>query len=270
MMFIEKLQDIDWQQPWLSTLRQSGQAISQEILSATKPEQAVLPVLNTYAKNLPISFVPQHHLPPDIAYESLINAQGTVPTRINSHDFFNALIWLHYPQMKLALNQLHAQIIAQYGIGPTRQRVRDLITLFDENGLFLICENNDFITALKSRDWQTVFIDYRQQWHQDIRIAPFGHALLEKLLRPFKAITAHTFIYIQADLAITDHLHSHIIDDARDFAPGEALLQHINSQQRFHPLPVMGIPGWHADNQQITFYQDPYVFRGKNHQHTQS
>jgi hypothetical protein len=56
-------------------------------------------------------------------------------------------------------------------------------------------------------------------------------------------------------------LHNHTIDDARDFALSQALLQHINTQQRFHPLPVMGIPGWHADNQQITFYQDPYVFR---------
>lgn len=262
-MFVKELQSIDWQQPWLSRLRQLGQAITQEILSAAKPEQAILPVLNIYAQSLPISFVPQHNLPQGIAYESLINTQGTIPTRTNLHDFFNALIWLHYPQMKLALNQLHAQMIAQYGVGPTRQRVRDLITLFDENGLLLICTDSDFIAALKSRHWQTVFMDHRRQWHQDILIVPFGHALLEKLLHPFKAITAHTFIYNAADFSrITEPLHAREIDYAQDLELSKALLHHIKTQQRFHPLPVMGIPGWHIDNQQINFYQDPYVFRG--------
>lgn len=262
-MFVKELQSIDWQQPWLSTLRPLGKAISQEILSAPKPEQAILPVLNIYAQSLPICFVPQHDLPQGIAYESLINTQGTVPTRTNLHDFFNALIWLHYPHIKLALNQLHAQMIAQYGVGAVRQRVRDLTTLFDENGLFLICTDSNFIAALKSRHWQIVFMDHRQQWYQDIHIVPFGHALLEKLLRPFKAITAHTFIYSAADFSqIVEQQHDRGIDYAMVPELGEALLHHIKAQQRFHPLPVMGIPGWHIDNQQISFYQDPHVFRG--------
>lgn len=262
-MFVHELQEIDWRQPWLSMLSQLGQAIAQEILSAAKPEQAMLSILNAYAQSSPISFVPQYDLPPGIAYESLIETQGSIPTRINLHDFFNALIWLHYPYVKLRLNQLHAQLIAEYGVGPTRQRVRDLATLFDENGLLLMSADSNFIAALTSRHWQAVFIEHRPQWHQGIQLVPFGHALLEKLVRPFKAITAHTFIYSAADWpSMSDHWHTDKIADTAQHTLSQALLHHIKSERRFHPLPVMGIPGWHPDNQQLNFYQDPYVFRG--------
>lgn len=252
-MLIEALHKIDWQQPWLTAFDQLGQTICDEILSAVNPEQALLPVLNNYAQrlynaqNLPIHFVAQNHLPKGMAYELFIYNYGTIPTRANLHDFFNALIWLRYPQIKAAFNQLQAQTITKYGIGPTRQRIRDLITLFDENGLFLVTRNFNLTQAITTRDWQSLFIDQRQQWHQHVSVIPFGHALLEKLFNPFKAITAHTFIYIADQFDAIKACHQ--------------LINHIETNQRFLPLPVMGIPGWCSDNQQIDFYQDPYVFR---------
>ncbi|MFS9669939.1 DUF3025 domain-containing protein, partial [Klebsiella pneumoniae] len=77
--------------------------------------------------------VPQDALPAGAAYEAHIAATGQVPTRDNLHDFFNALIWLHWPRAKAALNARQARAITQDGIGAARGTVRDAATLFDEN-----------------------------------------------------------------------------------------------------------------------------------------
>ena len=42
----------------------------------------------------------------DEPYEAGIARTGRVPTRSNLHDFFNALIFLHFPKAKARLNQL--------------------------------------------------------------------------------------------------------------------------------------------------------------------
>ena len=53
-------------------------------------------------------FVPQAELPAGIAYETFISETGGVPTRDNLHDFFNALVWLTYPKIKVRLNAMQA------------------------------------------------------------------------------------------------------------------------------------------------------------------
>ena len=48
-----------------------------------------------------------------IYYEQRIFEQGLVPTRpANWHDFFNALIFLLFPQTKKEMNRLHVEHMA--------------------------------------------------------------------------------------------------------------------------------------------------------------
>ena len=85
--------------------------------------------------------MPQAALPDGCAYEAHIHATGAVPTRDNLHDFFNALVWLHFPTAKRLLNRLQAAAIARDGVQASRGPVRDAATLFDENAvLFLSAE----------------------------------------------------------------------------------------------------------------------------------
>ncbi|NCV70404.1 MAG: DUF3025 domain-containing protein, partial [Betaproteobacteria bacterium] len=35
----------------------------------------------------------------------------------------------------------------------------------------------------------------------------------------------------------------------------------VGSELVLYPLPVLGVPGWHEDNQHQAFYDDPQVFR---------
>lgn len=100
-----------------------------------------------------------------MAYEQYIFEQGGVPTRDGLHDFFNGLIWQHFPLAKQRLNQLQAAQIAADGVQAVRGPVRDAITVFDENAALLHAPDALW-DALVARDWQRLFIELRPLWAQ--------------------------------------------------------------------------------------------------------
>jgi hypothetical protein len=197
----------------------------------------------------PLRFVPAHAAPADEAYEAFIFRTAQVPTRHNLHDFFNGLAWLHFPLAKRRLNELQAAEIARAGIGAVRGSLRDALTLFDENGAVLDAPAALW-EALLARDWQRLFVAERARW-REARLLVFGHALLEKLTSPRKPMTAHVLCAPGASPSIP-------IDDARIAA---ALDPAHLAGKPFAPLPVLGVPGWWAENQNFSFYDDSQVFR---------
>ena len=133
-------------------------------------------------------FVHQDKLPTGMAYESYIAEADRIPTRDGLHDFFNGLCWFAFPRTKSLFNRLHQEQIAQLGT-QARGRLRDMLTVIDENG-FLIQAPDELWNALKAKHWQKAFVELRPLW-QETTLMVFGHALLEKLTQPYKAITAH-------------------------------------------------------------------------------
>ena len=198
-----------------------------------------------------VEFVPQSKLPADIAYEAFIFSHKRIPTRDNLHDFFNGLCWLRFPQTKLRLNFLQAQEIALEGVGATRGPLRDALTLFDENVLLLQASDNLW-RALQVRDWGKLFGELRDEW-QSAHIVIFGHALLEKLVAPYKSITAHVF-RIPSDVDAKD-------EQALDDWLTNNLQPEYLATKPYLPLPVLGIPGWWPENEDLSFYSDTQVFR---------
>jgi hypothetical protein len=199
-----------------------------------------------------MTFVPQEALPLNAAYEQHIYETGNVPTREGLHDFFNGLCWMRFPCTKRLLNRLQAAEIASAGVGQVRGPVRDAITLFDENAALLQAPDALW-TALLARDWQRLFVDLRPLWAQ-ARLVLFGHALLEKLVSPYKSITAHVYrmpvpMALGGDLAAWDSWLAQRL--------GAAEL----GTKPFTPLPVLGVPGWWPANDEPGFYADPSVFR---------
>jgi hypothetical protein len=239
---------IDWAQPWLAPYRAQGE-------SAARQTQAVsvAAALQGVAESDAPRFVPHDHMPPDAAYEAHIFRTGEVPTRNNLHDFFNGLVWLHCPAAKRRLNQLQAAEIARAGIGATRGPLRDALTLFDENGAVLDAPPALW-DALIARDWHRLFIVERALW-RDATLLVFGHALLEKLTVPRKAVTAHVLL--------TSSVPSWRGDGAG--TPNTVLANLLDptwlATKPFVPLPVLGIPGWWPGNENFSFYDDPDVFR---------
>jgi len=198
-----------------------------------------------------VEFVSQSELPTDIAYEAFIFSHKRIPTRDNLHDFFNGLCWLRFPQTKLRLNFLQAQEIASQGVNATRGSLRDALTLFDENVL-LLQSSDELWQALQDRDWTKLFGELRDEW-QSAHIVIFGHALLEKLVAPYKSITAHVF-RIASDVDAKD-------DQALDDWLATKLQPDYLATKPYLPLPVLGIPGWWPENEDLSFYSDTQVFR---------
>lgn len=236
---------IDWDAPWLAALRTSRTLLFGDAWRSALGEAArERGIVSGYGA--PIEFVGADAAGPQ-PYELFIARTGHVPTRDNLHDRFNALIWLTYPRAKAALNARQATEIERHGIGPARGAVRDAATLIDESAVLIQCEDEHVAAALFEHDWQRLLIDWRSRWGRDVVALPFGHALLEKLAGPFKAITA-CVVPLRGE-ADPDKAAASFI--ARpDLAP--PLLPH---------LPVLGIPGWCAENADPRFYDDPRVFR---------
>jgi len=196
-------------------------------------------------------FVSQSELSSDIAYEAFIYSHKRIPTRDNLHDFLNGLCWLRFPQTKSRLNFLQAQEITSQGVGATRGPLRDALTLFDENVL-LLQSSDELWQALQDREWKKLFGELRDEW-QSAHIVIFGHALLEKLVTPYKSITAHVF-RIASDADAKD-------DQALDAWLANKLQPNFLATKPFLPLPVLGIPGWWPENEDASFYADTQVFR---------
>jgi hypothetical protein len=236
---------IDWAQPWLAPYRAPGETAA-EVARHTSVAAALQAV-----KPAPVpDFVLQGNLPAGQAYEAHIFQTRTVPTRDNLHDFFNGLVWLAFPEAKRRLNELQAAEIARTGIGATRGPLRDALTLFDENGAVLDAPDALW-KALLARDWPALFVTQRALW-SEARLFVFGHALLEKLVSPRKAATAHVL------LPLPDAGRSTALDDA---ALARSLSPQRLARKPFAPLPVLGIPGWCAANVSADYYDDPKVFR---------
>lgn len=190
-----------------------------------------------------LRFVEHSAAPAGEPYESFIARTGCIPTRDNLHDLFNGLMWLHWPDAKRRLNALQAEDIARHGVTDTRGALRDALTLFDENAAVLEAPSI-LVDALRVHDWNTLFVTQRAHW-RSARLVVFGHALMEKLMQPRKAITAHVWL----------------VEELTDSALASSLTSERLSAKQFLPLPVLGVPGWWPANEALAFYDDAKVFR---------
>lgn len=235
---------IDWDRPWLDLWREPGRRVMQAVAAGATLPEALNRELST-----PVRFVPQSELPPGEAYERYIFNRGECPTREGLHDFFNGLCWMRFPQTKKKLNRLQAAEIAAAGVVPLRGPVRDALTVFDENAAFLSAPQ-PLWDALIAKNWHLLFVELRPLWQQ-ARLVLFGHALLEKLVYPRKSITTHIY---QAQPAITS------IAELDAWVAADLSADKLAAKP-FAPLPVLGVPGWWPENENISFYDDSLVFR---------
>lgn len=233
--------DLDWARPWFAPWRAAGEPAAARWAAGQPLHEALGPAA--------VRFVPQSALPPGTPYERFIADSGQCPVREGLHDFFNGLCWLRFPRAKRALNRLQAAEIARLGVGARRGPVRDAITVFDENGALLDAPA-PLWQALQAREWRRLFVDLRPLW-RDARLLVFGHALLEKLAAPRKDLTAHVWC-APCPLGPRDDPDAYL---------AQCCTAELLGAKPFTPLPVLGVPGWWAGNENFSFYDDSLVFR---------
>jgi len=234
----------------------------------------------TSARGSPLQFVAQDALSAQdlaIGYEAFIAQTGAVPTRDLRHDRLNALVWLSASRSKRRLNALHEDALLGSSLeaqtcdtSRTKQlttakaastrggrgALRDALTLLDENLMVIACrtEGPELKALLENHDWQALFWQFRSHWQSQWQPFVFGHALLEKLDAPFKAIAAHCLLLnvhkpVASWRELDDMLCAQLGPDLRS--------------SQLLALPVMGLAGWCPENTRRDFYFDPKVFRAK-------
>jgi hypothetical protein len=176
-------------------------------------------------------------------YEERIARHGAIATRPeNWHDLFNAFVWLRHGELKRALN---ARQIAEIALmGPReRSRAQCALTHFDEAGMVVSLQDRAMLDAWDVHDWHTLFWTYRDAWQDGrARVDVFGHALLEHALTPDKLLVGKALVVMgEGDANAVC---------ARAISGGIVL----NDPQELRPLPVSGVPGWHAGTSDESFY----------------
>jgi hypothetical protein len=223
---------------------------------------ALLPPNAVSGGGAPLRFVPASPSS-GVEYERRIFETGEVSTRAKDwHDLFNALVWCRLPRTKAALNAAHHRNL-HLQQGGRRGPHRDAATLLDESGALVVSRNADLLQALASRDWREAFVAMRGAWANDTRVVICGHALLEKLLAPWKSITAQALL-LQVDVARAEPMDGAGFPAWLDTVIGDGLEAGglCDAPADLSPLPVAGIPGWWLNGpQDAAFYTDEAVFR---------
>jgi hypothetical protein len=184
----------------------------------------------------------------DAYYEVQVYETGRVQTRPDSlHDYFNAMAWLAFPRTKARINAMHAAQIPLEG--GRRGRLRDLLTIFDEGGAIVHCDDEALLSLMRNFEWKRLLWENRDRVRQAMRVVVVGHAVLEQALEPYLGITCKSMV-------VGRHADS---DSA-----AHAWLQNVRpgaSPRILAPLPVLGLPGWHAGSARAEFYDDQRYFR---------
>ncbi len=195
------------------------------------------------------------------AYERRVRETGEIAVRPDTwHDRLNVLAWCLFPRAKAALNARHVADLAQ-AEAPVRSRVRDALSLFDEDGLVVACADPSLAALVRAHRWTELFVDRRADVVAHLACVPFGHALMEKLLDPFIGLTAKVrFVDVSSAwfdlpwrerIAVLDAALAAMVCDPADFTTPRVLT----------PLPVLGLPGWWGANTDPRFFENRRYFR---------
>jgi hypothetical protein len=205
----------------------------------------------------PLAFVAARTGLRALEYERAIANRGEIATREgNLHDAFNAFAWLLLPRTKAALNAVHGRS-AEAGTANARNRARDAATLLDESGLLLGCTDAGLVALLRERAWRELFWTRRDDVVRGMHPRVLGHGLAEKLLSPYRALTAHVLMLDMPPAPAAAGAGDATLDAmaaAMIAAPGF-------DTDRLTPLPVAALPGWDAEGLGGTLFDDVSVFR---------
>lgn len=201
-------------------------------------------------------------------YEPRCYLKGEVPTRANNwHDLLNALVWLTFPKAKAAINARHYKALTDTGLaedGKThsqRGAVRDTNTLLDESGVIVACANNELAELLRGFRWKELFWQRRAEVQSSMGCYLFGHGLYEKTLNPYIGMTGQGLLLPveQAFFSWQQAQQLAYLDDLLvDYLSAP---EHCRSTRELTPVPLLGVPGWAAENEDAAYYDNTRYFR---------
>ena len=216
---------------------------------------------------LPLRFVPQEYgkLPFEAQYEPRCYLKGEVPTRANNwHDLLNALVWLAFPKAKAAINLRHYRALTEEDNTQKhsqRGAVRDTNTLLDESGVIVVCSDQELAGLVRGFQWKELFWHRRADVQSCMGFYLFGHGLYEKALHPYVGMTGQGLI-LPVEQAFFSWPRARQLAHLDDLLADYLLAaEHCRSTAELTPVPLLGVPGWTAENENAAYYDNADYFR---------
>jgi hypothetical protein len=193
-------------------------------------------------------------------YEEHVSQLSAVPTRrSNWHDFFNMVVWAHFPKLRWALNAVHVDPDA----GPKDPRngrapAQNLAATLDEAGMLVTSTSPRVLAELQALRFKRAFWDMRAELLETTQFWLVGHGMLESLLTPHTALAARSLL-----LPVPSHPPANASDDFRWELDARAAA-HVHTWRTTRPvldiIPLLAIPGY-SDNDSAAYYDDPANIR---------
>ena len=271
-------------------LAELGNSIFPSLHDCNALLDAHYPPINVQS-GMPLRFVAQQQgkLPFDAQYEPRCYLNGEVQMRANNrHDLFNALVWLTFPKTKAILNARHYHALQDTSTGSAqgarevskggvlrylstngcsqRGAVRDANTLFDESGVIVVCSDTNLAALLRGFKWKELFWQRREQVRpqsgkQDMGFYLFGHGLYEKALQPYVGMTGQGLLLAVEKGYFNWPMERQLTHLDNLLADYLAAPEYCRSTRDLSPVPLLGVPGWAAENDDETYYDNTAYFR---------
>ena len=170
-----------------------------------------------------------------------------------------------------AINARHYHVltdhskVADTGMFGGRGSTRDTSTLLDESGVIVVCADAELARLLRDFQWKELFWVRREQVRSSMGFYLFGHGLYEKALRTYIGMTGQGLL-----LAAEPEFFNWALERQLEYLDGRlsAYLsdrQHLTSTRELTPVPLLGIPGWAAENECAVYYDNKDYFRAGRH-----
>lgn len=223
------------------------------------------PIINSQKK--PIKFVNQSSQCNSFQdqYEPRIFLKGEVQTRLNNwHDFFQVLVWHTFPKTKIMLNALHyrasTERLKENSKNKQRTTLENFLTLFDECGIVIVSQYESLLDLIRNFQWGKIFWENRNQFGSSIECFTFGHAMYEKALSPYIGMTANALL-----ISVSEDFFSLNYED-KLFTIDDIIIQKLQeekplSPKTLNPFPILGVPDWYEQNNNLDFYLNEQYFR---------
>ncbi|PCI13115.1 MAG: hypothetical protein COB71_07135 [Thiotrichales bacterium] len=142
-----------------------------------------------------------------------------------------------------------------------RSPLENLLSLFDEGGAVVISSDESLLQMVRDFHWKSLFWQQREALQEKLTCIVFGHAMYEKGLEPYIGMTAN------AILLHCDETFFQLSNEQQLAWVDEALLVALADREQFSvpkdlsPFPILGMPGWDANNGDEAYYDNQRYFR---------
>lgn len=204
-------------------------------------------------------------------YAPRIYYSGEIQTRKNNwHDFFQFLTWLTFPETKVMINSIHIPLVRERielddadntSNKGQRSSLENMLSLFDEGGVVILSSDESLLDHIRHFEWKQLFWKRRDDLRPNMRCVTFGHAMYEKGLKPYIGMTANA-ILLHVDQSVID-----LQSDTQLAWIDEQLAGIMAEGSRYQkpkdlsPFPILGMPGWVAENAHKAYYDNTQYFR---------